>query len=51
VAQPILAAPSISGAVSLDEHAVSVTLARERALHGDGVAIHGALDAILHPIH
>jgi hypothetical protein len=38
-------------AVPLDEHAIGVTIARERALHGDGVAINGALDAILHPIH
>jgi hypothetical protein len=38
----------------LNENAISITIARERALHGDGVALGdglGAFDALLHPIH
>jgi hypothetical protein len=41
-------------AVPLDENAKGITLARERALDGEGVASCdglGALDALWHPIH
>jgi hypothetical protein len=41
-------------AVPLNKNAISIAVARERALHGDGVALRdglGAFDALLHPIH
>jgi len=41
-------------AVPLNENAISIAIARQRALHGDGVALGdglGAFDALLHPIH
>jgi len=46
--------PENTAAVPLNENAISIAIARERALHGDGVALGdglGAFDARLHPIH
>jgi len=40
--------------VPLNKNAISIAIAREGALHGDGVALGdglGAFDALLHPIH
>jgi len=41
-------------AVPFHKNAISIAIARERALHGDGVALCdglGAFDALLHPTH
>jgi hypothetical protein len=41
-------------AVPLNQNAIGIAIARERALHGDSVALGdglGAIDDPLHPIH
>jgi len=40
--------------VPFNKNAISIAIARERALHGGGVALGdglGAFDTLLHPIH
>jgi len=46
--------PENAVAVPLHQNSIGIAIARERALHGDGVALCdglGAIDALLHPSH